>query len=118
MKLSYPNFNKSTLKRVQQVLNSGRVNYWTGNECKDFEKEFCESLLKGVVQNWEKIGNTSTEGLRESFLRREGLIRKTNKDYTLIVKKKPFDMLLDTLPWNITMVQNVFMKYRLLVEWN
>ena len=40
MKLSYPNFNKSTLKRVQQVLNSGRVNYWTGNECKDFEKEF------------------------------------------------------------------------------
>ena len=84
----------------------------------DFEKEFCESLLKGVVQNWEKIGNTSTEGLRESFLRREGLIRKTNKDYTLIVKKKPFDMLLDTLPWNITMVQNVFMKYRLLVEWN
>ena len=84
----------------------------------DFEKEFCESLLKGVVQNWDKIGNTSTEGLRESFLRREGLIRKTNKDYTLIVKKKPFDMLLDTLPWNITMVQNVFMKYRLLVEWN
>ena len=49
-------------------------------EGEDFEKEFCESLLKGVVQNWEKIGNTSTEGLRESFLRREGLIRKTNKD--------------------------------------
>ena len=40
MKLSYPNFNKSSLKKVHRVLKSGRVNYWTGNECKDFEKEF------------------------------------------------------------------------------
>ena len=40
MKLSYPNFDKYAFKRVQQVLKSGRVNYWTGNECKDFEKEF------------------------------------------------------------------------------
>jgi dTDP-4-amino-4,6-dideoxygalactose transaminase len=40
MKLSYPYFNQNTQKRVQKVLKSGRVNYWTGNECKDFEKEF------------------------------------------------------------------------------
>ncbi len=42
MKLSYPNFNQQTLKKVQQVLKSGRVNYWTGNECKNFEKEFSQ----------------------------------------------------------------------------
>ena len=40
MKLSYPYFNQNTQKRVQAVLKSGRVNYWTGNECKNFEKEF------------------------------------------------------------------------------
>lgn len=40
MKLSYPYFDKYTVKKVQQVLESGRVNYWTGNECKNFEKEF------------------------------------------------------------------------------
>ncbi len=40
MNLNYPYFNKSTLKKVQRVLKSGRVNYWTGNECKYFEKEF------------------------------------------------------------------------------
>jgi len=40
MKLSYPYFDKYTLKRVEQVLKSGRVNYWTGNECVEFEKEF------------------------------------------------------------------------------
>ena len=40
MKIKYPYFNKSSLKKVKKVLESGRVNYWTGNECKDFEKEF------------------------------------------------------------------------------
>ena len=37
---SYPSYNKSIIKRVKNVLESGRVNYWTGNECKKFEKEF------------------------------------------------------------------------------
>lgn len=40
MRLSYPRFDKQTLRKVQKVLKSGRVNYWTGNECKIFEKEF------------------------------------------------------------------------------
>jgi len=40
MKIKYPYFDKSSLKKVEQVLKSGRVNYWTGNECKNFEKEF------------------------------------------------------------------------------
>ena len=40
MKIDYPFFNKFSIKKVKQVLNSGRVNYWTGNECRNFEKEF------------------------------------------------------------------------------
>ena len=44
MKLSYPYFDKYTLKRVEQVLKSGRVNYWTGNECVEFEKEFSKYI--------------------------------------------------------------------------
>ena len=40
MNLSYPHFDKYTLKKVTNVLKSGKVNYWTGNECKKFEKEF------------------------------------------------------------------------------
>ena len=42
MKLSYPIFNKDISKKVLQVLQSGKVNYWTGNECKNFEKEFSD----------------------------------------------------------------------------
>ena len=44
MKLSYPYYNQDTIKKVQQVLKSGRVNYWTGKECTDFEKEFSKYI--------------------------------------------------------------------------
>jgi len=44
MKLDYPYFDQNSLKRVQKVLKSGRVNYWTGNECKKFEKQFSKYI--------------------------------------------------------------------------
>ena len=44
MKLSYPKYNLQTIKKVQQVLKSGKVNYWTGRECTLFEKEFSEYI--------------------------------------------------------------------------
>ena len=44
MKLDYPYFNQKILNSVQKVLKSGRVNYWTGNECKEFEHEFSKYI--------------------------------------------------------------------------
>jgi dTDP-4-amino-4,6-dideoxygalactose transaminase len=44
MKLNYPYYNQNILKGVQKVLRSGRVNYWTGNECKEFEREFAKYI--------------------------------------------------------------------------
>jgi len=44
MKLTYPKFDLNVQKKVQKVLATGRVNYWTGNECKLFEKEFSKYL--------------------------------------------------------------------------
>lgn len=40
MNIKSTKFNKDIIKKVQQVLKSERINYWTGNECKNFEKEF------------------------------------------------------------------------------
>ncbi len=41
MKISkWPYFSKKEIDNVCSILESGRVNYWTGNETKKFEKEF------------------------------------------------------------------------------
>ena len=37
---SWPNFTTEEANAVQKVLLSNRVNYWTGTECREFEREF------------------------------------------------------------------------------
>ena len=36
----WPSFTDEEATAVSQVLLSNKVNYWTGNECREFEKEF------------------------------------------------------------------------------
>ncbi|QNU61648.1 DegT/DnrJ/EryC1/StrS family aminotransferase [Vreelandella titanicae] len=38
----WPSFTLEEAQAVQNVLLSNKVNYWTGNECIEFEKEFAE----------------------------------------------------------------------------
>ena len=37
---SWPLFSEEEANAVKNVLLSNKVNYWTGNECREFEKEF------------------------------------------------------------------------------
>ena len=53
----WPNFSHDEAEKIKQVLLSNKVNYWTGQECKEFEKEFAQyfdskysvSLSNGTV---------------------------------------------------------------------
>ena len=36
----WPLFTDEEIDAVKDVLKSNKVNYWTGNECREFEKEF------------------------------------------------------------------------------
>lgn len=40
----WPYFAADEIVAVTKVLHSGKVNYWTGSECKEFEKEFAEFI--------------------------------------------------------------------------
>lgn len=39
---SWPSYTKEEADAVSKVLLSNKVNYWTGEECRQFEKEFAE----------------------------------------------------------------------------
>jgi dTDP-4-amino-4,6-dideoxygalactose transaminase len=41
-KIGWPNFDENTIRSVEQVLRSGKVNYWTGPKGMEFEKKFAE----------------------------------------------------------------------------
>jgi dTDP-4-amino-4,6-dideoxygalactose transaminase len=41
-KIGWPNFDENAIGAVEQVLRSGKVNYWTGSKGMEFEKRFAE----------------------------------------------------------------------------
>ncbi|ABF42818.1 DegT/DnrJ/EryC1/StrS aminotransferase [Candidatus Koribacter versatilis Ellin345] len=36
----WPSFDEEDIRSVESVLRSGRINYWTGEECRRFEREY------------------------------------------------------------------------------
>jgi dTDP-4-amino-4,6-dideoxygalactose transaminase len=40
--LGWPRFDEATIRAVEEVLRSGKVNYWTGPKGMDFERRFAE----------------------------------------------------------------------------
>ena len=75
------------------------------------------SLLTAIIAQWAALGHTSPEGLRETFIRREGLIAFDADGPRLRVAPGPFDMLLDRLPWPIGPVRLPWMAQPLRVRW-
>lgn len=81
------------------------------------EKEMTVSLLNGVLQNWNKLKNSSVAALRESFLQRDGKLEEKEDAFVLTVEEKSYDMLIDTVPWNFKRIRMPWMKKRMEVKW-
>ncbi len=60
-----------------------------------------DGLMRSVIAQWAKLGQTSPAGLQEAFVRRGGQIRFDELGAHLQVDPGPFDMLLDGLPWRL-----------------
>jgi hypothetical protein len=83
----------------------------------DEECDEAQLLLENVVLRWDKLGNTSPEGLREGFLQRRGKLFDKGGRLCLLMESSALDVLLDYLPWNIHLVKLPWLKDILYVEW-
>ena len=81
------------------------------------EKEEATNLLKAAIDHWGALGGTSPDGLREGFLSREGKLEKQETGWKLIVERKTLDILLNRLPWNVSIIKLPWMEEILYVEW-
>ena len=87
-------------------------------EPSDLEKEEATALLEAVIQHWAVLRSTSPDGLRGTFLLRPGKVSlRDDGDWLLQVESSSFDILLDQLPWGISMIKLPWMKTMLWVEW-
>lgn len=81
------------------------------------ERAIADSLLESVIQHWSIIKNTSADGLRGSFLQRPGKMHNEDGGWQLHVQTKPFDMLLDHLPWGMSIVKFSWMEKPVYTQW-
>jgi hypothetical protein len=79
--------------------------------------EEADGLIENAISHWKALKNISADGLREGFLQRPGrLITGTDK-HQLQMEPDTIDILLDRLPWNISIIKLKWMKIPLHVQW-
>jgi hypothetical protein len=116
-------FGKTEFPEHEMILNKILTNFETGKpiprsfELTENEKNMTNSMLNGALQNWKKLSGTSVEGLRQSFLQRQGKLTENDAEYALVVEAKSFDMLLDSITWSYNPVFYSWMKKPINIKW-
>lgn len=83
----------------------------------DQERTEATQLFEAVVGYWSVLGHTSVDGLRESFVRRNGRIGEQEHGYLLRVEPRSYDLLLESLPWSFSVVKFPWMRKTITTDW-
>ena len=84
---------------------------------RDDEKAESNALLAAAIGHWGRLGSASPDGLREGFLARDGKLVRTGTGFVLTVEQRAIDLLLDHLPWTLSIVRLPWMARPLMVNW-
>jgi hypothetical protein len=80
------------------------------------QREETESLLHSVIEHWSSLKNTSIEGLRSSFIQRNGLLISNEDGWKIHLESAAFDVLLKTIPWSYSIVKLPWMNKPIYTE--
>jgi hypothetical protein len=86
-------------------------------EITDRERELCDSLLTGLLQQWTIIKDSSVAALRETYLQREGRLDHLPTGWRLRVQRKTVDQLMEYMPWPVSTIAHSWMQEPLYVTW-
>lgn len=81
------------------------------------ELDHVNDLLQSVIENWSALKNTSPDGLRETFLQRNGILTFSDDAWQLQVEQHTVDILLESLPWTIGYIKLPWMDKILKTQW-
>ena len=81
------------------------------------DREEVETVLGDVVEQWYMLKHSSTDGLRQAFLQRRGLLMDTGESWRLRVESAAVDVLLDHLPWSLTTVALPWLAKPIAIDW-
>lgn len=80
-------------------------------------KKECLLVIESVIEHWEVLKNTSIDGMRTSFLQRNGRLKIGDQHYELEVENSGIDILLDKVPWGFRNFKLPWMKKAIITQW-
>lgn len=82
------------------------------------EKENAMILLNAVITNWPIMKNSSVHALRTTFLQKEGKLMYGDNNWNLLIARdSAVEVLIDRLPWSISMVKLPWNDYTIYSTW-
>lgn len=81
------------------------------------ERKEADGMLKAAIASWDILKSTSITGLREGFLQRSGKVILKEGKISLLLEKHTIDVLLDHLPWSLSLIKLSWLDELIRVEW-
>ena len=81
------------------------------------EMEEVEGLLTAVCGYWQSLNGSSIQALREGFLLRPGTVEKFEDSWIVKVEGRTIDILMDDLPWELSLIFLPWLDNPISVEW-
>ena len=76
-----------------------------------------EQLLTSALQPSERLSSSGTASFRGNFLLREAVLRSPSPNWVLDVERKPYDLLLSSLPWQWSIIKLPWLPEIIHVTW-
>ena len=112
-----PHHNHNLL--LEKVLCGLPIGYALPSEWKptEKEKEEKEALLQAVCEYWRPLARSSTSALCSSFILRPGTLERFEDTWTIRVEGRTIDILMDDLPWELSILLLPWLEKPIAVEW-
>jgi hypothetical protein len=81
------------------------------------ELQEADDMIRAAIAQWSILKSTSPDGLRQGFLQRSGKLQTKNEQLYIEIEKNTIDVLLDHLPWNLSLIRLPWSAQIIRVEW-
>lgn len=81
------------------------------------ELQEADDMIRAAIAQWSILKSTSPDGLRQGFLQRSGKLQTKNEQLYIEIEKNTIDVLLDHLPWNLSLIRLPWSGQIIRVEW-
>jgi len=81
------------------------------------ELDAAREVIDSALGHWSALKRTSAPVFQETFLQHQGILTFQGSSWQLRIERTTVDIMLDTLPWTISIIKHPWMQQPVMVEW-